>query len=152
MQWFVAWHGKPVKSVKTGFASALRIADIEDEGISPHTFRHTAATWLMLEGVSTFKAAGFLGVGEETLRRVYGHHHPDYQADEADALGYAAGRNGVARRAAESCGKPPPEANEYSVSVHGNHWPTVGRAEWPWNLHLPRSQLEPRQEWTNVLS
>ena len=111
MQWFVAWHGRPVKSVKTGFATALRLANLEGEGISPHTFRHTAATWLMQQGVSTFKAAGFLGMSEETLRRVYGHHHPDYQADEADALGYGRLRPQViARRMRDGEARNPPEA------------------------------------------
>ena len=45
---------------------------------SPHTLRHTAATWLMQSGVSMWRAAGFLGMSVETLDRVYGHHHPDY--------------------------------------------------------------------------
>ena len=29
-------------------------------------------------GVSTWDAAGFLGMSEKTLRDVYGHHHPDF--------------------------------------------------------------------------
>ena len=55
--------------------------------ISPHTLRHTAATWLMQIGVSTWEAAGFLGMSEKTLRDVYGHHHPDYLHGAAHAIG-----------------------------------------------------------------
>ena len=55
--------------------------------ISPHTLRHTAATWLMQIGVSTWEAAGFLGMSEKTLRDVDGHHHPDYLHRAANAIG-----------------------------------------------------------------
>lgn len=84
---FVEWNGEPVRSVKTGFATAVRLAGIEGR-VSPHTLRHTAATWLMQAGVPIWEAAGFLGMSEETLRRVYGHHHPDHQRGAAEALGY----------------------------------------------------------------
>jgi hypothetical protein len=38
-------------------------------------------------GVSTWDAAGFLGMSEKTLRDVYGHHHPDYLQGVAKAIG-----------------------------------------------------------------
>ena len=53
----------------------------------PHTLRHTAATWLMRAGVDKWQAAGFLAMSMETLERTYGHHHPDYQGEAADAIG-----------------------------------------------------------------
>ena len=39
---FVEWNGKPVASVKTGFASAVRIAglDVATGNVTPHTLRH----------------------------------------------------------------------------------------------------------------
>jgi len=46
---FVEFNGKPVNSVKTAFKSAVRLAGL-GPGISPHTLRHTAATWLMQKG------------------------------------------------------------------------------------------------------
>ena len=78
--------GCPVKSVKTAFRTATRLAGLKGK-ISPHTLRHTAATWLMQIGVSTWEAAGFLGMSEKTLRDVYGHHHPDHLRGPANALG-----------------------------------------------------------------
>jgi integrase len=85
-QHFVEFNGRPVKSVKTAFKKAISISGLEGK-ISPHTLRHTAATWLMQVGVSTWEAAGFLGMSEKTLRDVYGHHHPDYLQAAAKAIG-----------------------------------------------------------------
>ena len=42
----------------------------------------------MQVGVSTWEAAGFLGMSEKTLRDVYGHHHPDYQQVAVIPSGY----------------------------------------------------------------
>ena len=57
---FVEWNGKPVKSVKTAFRSAVALAALPGR-ITPHTLRHTAATWLMQLGVGEWQASGFLG-------------------------------------------------------------------------------------------
>lgn len=59
---FVEWNGKPVKSVKTGFKTAVQLAGIEHA--TPHTLRHTAATWLMQNGAPIWEAAGYLGMSE----------------------------------------------------------------------------------------
>jgi integrase len=86
---FVEWGGKPIASVKTGFGSAVRIAglDVAVGNVTPHTLRHTAATWLMQHGAPIWEAAGFLGMSEKTLRDTYGHHHPDHLRGAADAIG-----------------------------------------------------------------
>lgn len=82
---FVEWNGKPITtSVKTGFTSAVEGAKIVHA--TPHTLRHTAATWLMQNGVEIWEAAGFLGMSEKTLRDVYGHHHPDFQQNAASGF------------------------------------------------------------------
>ena len=47
---FVEWRGAPVKSVKTGFKHAVSLAGLRGK-VTPHTLRHTAATWLMQRGV-----------------------------------------------------------------------------------------------------
>jgi integrase len=86
---FVEWNGKPISSVKTGFGSAVRIAglDVAVGNVTPHTLRHTAATWLMQREAPMWEAAGFLGMSEKTLRDTYGHHHPDHLRGAADAIG-----------------------------------------------------------------
>ena len=82
---FVEWHGMPVKSVKTGFGHAVKLADLWGN-VTPHTLRHTAATWLMQRGVPIWQAAGYLGMSVEILERTYGHHHPDYMRSAVEAI------------------------------------------------------------------
>jgi hypothetical protein len=40
----------------------------------------------MQRGTEVWEAAGYLGMSEQTLRTVYGHHHPDYQRKAAAAI------------------------------------------------------------------
>jgi len=82
---FVEFNGKSVSSVKTAFKSAVRLAGL-GPGISPHTLRHTAATWLMQKGADPWQAAGYLGMSLEVLLNTYGHHHPDYLSDAVEKI------------------------------------------------------------------
>jgi integrase len=86
---FVEWNGKPVASVKTEFASAVRLAklSIDDGNVTPHTLRHTAATWLMQNRAPMWEAAGYLGMSEKTLRETYGHYHQDFLKGASAAIG-----------------------------------------------------------------
>jgi len=47
----------------------------------------------MQAGVEVWQAAGYLGMMEQTLREVYGHHHPDHMRAARDAFS-ARNRNG----------------------------------------------------------
>jgi hypothetical protein len=82
--YFVEFNGKPVASVKKGFRSAVRLAGLPGK-VTPHTLRHTAATWLMQRGVPIWEASGFLGMSPEGLQEVYGH--PDHLLAAATAIG-----------------------------------------------------------------
>ena len=96
----VEWNGNPVRSVKKGFAAAVRAAGLPTTGpdrITPHVLRHTAATWAMQNGADLWQAAGFLGMTIEMLQDRYGHHHPDFQADAARAVAARAPRQFPAR-------------------------------------------------------
>jgi integrase len=88
---FVEWNGKHVTSIRKAFKHAVQVAKLEG-GVTPHTLRHTAATWLMQRGVDLWQAAGFLGMSVETLERNYGHHHPTYMQEAARAIGYGRGK------------------------------------------------------------
>jgi integrase len=77
--------GERIGDIKKGFAAACERAGIA--GVSPHTLKHTAATWLMQAGTDAWQAAGFLSTSVETLLRVYGHHHPDHQREAAENIG-----------------------------------------------------------------
>jgi integrase len=81
-QYVVEWEGKPVRSIKVAWKRAVALSGISKK-ITPHTLRHTAATWLMQQGVDSWEAAGYLGMSEQMLREVYGHHHPDFLRNAA---------------------------------------------------------------------
>jgi integrase len=76
-----------------------------DGKVTPHTLRHTAATWLTQRDVDMWQAAGFLGMSVKTLERNYGHHHPDYMQQAARAIGY---RQGNRVSLAETLAEPTP--------------------------------------------
>lgn len=83
----VEWSGGAVGSVKHGVASAAKRAGLAD--VSPHTFRHTAATWMAQAGVPLWQVAGMLGHSNVAMvAQVYGHHHPDHLREAAKALAW----------------------------------------------------------------
>lgn len=83
--------GKPVADIKSAFQAACRRAGLN--GVTPHTLRHTSATWLMQAGVPKWEAAGFLAMSLETLEKTYGHHHPDHHAMAAISFSRKDGGN-----------------------------------------------------------
>lgn len=76
------YDGQPVTKLRRSFPRAVKKAKLKE--VTPHVLRHSRATWLMQKGVDPWKAAGHLGMSVETLLRVYGHHHPDYQKEAAE--------------------------------------------------------------------
>jgi integrase len=82
---FVEWQGVPVKSVKTAFNHATKLAKLPGR-VTPHVLRHTACTWLMQRGTPIWEAAGYLGMSVKVLEEVYGHHHPLYMRGAAHAI------------------------------------------------------------------
>ena len=72
----VEWNGEPVKRISKAFRATMRDAGLK--AVTPHTLRHTAATWMMQRAADPWAASGYLGMSLETLLRTYGHHHPDH--------------------------------------------------------------------------
>ena len=83
-QFVVEYGGSPVASIKTGFRAAAKRAGLS--GVTPHVCRHTAASWMVQQGVKLEHVAAFLGDTQETVERVYGHHSPDWLKDATAAL------------------------------------------------------------------
>jgi hypothetical protein len=46
--------------------------------------------------VPLWRAVGLIGMSEEVLRRVYGHHDPDFMGEAADNQPWAARHSGAA--------------------------------------------------------
>ena len=82
--WAIEYDGARVANVKRAFASAVNAAQLS--GVTPHTLKHTAITWALQRGVSTWDAAGFFSTSQETIEKVYGHHAPDYMQSARDAM------------------------------------------------------------------
>jgi integrase len=116
---FVEWQGAGVRSVKTAFKTAVTLAKLSGK-VTPHTLRHTAATWLMQTGVDKWEAAGFLGMSVEMLDRVYGHHHPDHLRRAARALGYGRRRQSLAETlAGDRARRPLPSQRTENIGGPG---------------------------------
>ena len=75
------YNGQRITKLRRSWMTAVRSAKVQ---ATPHTLRHTRATWLMQAGVDKWEASGHLGMSLETLERTYGHHHPDYQTVAAE--------------------------------------------------------------------
>jgi integrase len=80
----VSPNDKRLGSIKTGFNAACRRARLDD--VTPHTLRHTAASWMVQGGVSFELVASFLGNSVAMVEKVYGHLHPEHLRGAAAAL------------------------------------------------------------------
>ncbi|WGR95727.1 MULTISPECIES: hypothetical protein [unclassified Bradyrhizobium] len=79
--------GQPLAGkIRSAWEGILEDAGLGDEVVR-HSLRHTAATWQMQAGTDLWEAAGWLGMTVEQLEQNYGHHHPDFQEEAAEAFG-----------------------------------------------------------------
>ena len=127
---FVEWQGAGVKSVKNGFARAVEVAklDLSDGNVTPHTLRHTAATWLMQLGTDPWEAAGYLGMSVKVLIDTYGHHHPDYMKEASGAITRKRETNQARRRHPR---------DDQASRPHSQHSSNLGRE----TINLPGGRL-----------
>lgn len=80
----VEWKGKPIKRVSKAFALAAHEAGLSD--VTPHTLRHTAATWMKENGAETADVAKYLGMTEAMVEERYGHIGPKAHARAIRAI------------------------------------------------------------------
>lgn len=85
----VEWNGQPVSEIDHAFRALARACNMPQ--VTPHTLRHTAATWAMQNGGDPWKLSGYLGMSLQTLLDTYGHHHPDHLDGAGDVI--ATGRS-----------------------------------------------------------
>lgn len=77
---FVHVSGRPDTDIETAWKRELVKSGIEH--CRPHDLRHTAVTRAMQGGLTMNEATGIFGMSPEILKRVYGHHHSEYQYTE----------------------------------------------------------------------
>lgn len=81
----IEWGGHKVLSIKKGFNAACKRAGIKEA--TPHTLRHTAASWMAMAGVPMFEISKFLGHSDTRVtERRYAHLSPEYLRTAAKAL------------------------------------------------------------------
>lgn len=81
----ISYEGRGLTQVTQSFRRACRDAKLQ--GVSPHTLRHTAASWMVQAGVSFQKVAAYLGHKDSrTTERVYAKWAPDYHDDAVAAF------------------------------------------------------------------
>lgn len=81
----IEWAGHGVTRVKEGLATAARRAGLQH--VTPHMFRHSAASWLAESGVPMQEIAQFLGHSDmRVTERTYARYSPEFMRKQADAL------------------------------------------------------------------
>ncbi len=80
----IHYKGGRITKLRRSFETAREAAGLPED-VTPHTMRHSRATHLMRQKIDPVDAAAFLGMTVEQYLRTYGHHHPDWQKDAADA-------------------------------------------------------------------
>lgn len=78
----VHYNGQQMTAPHTAWRKACQRAGLRK--VTPHTLRHSKATWLLRKGAPIWAVAGYLGMTAKTLEANYGHHHLDYQRAIAD--------------------------------------------------------------------
>jgi len=80
----IEFNGKQVDSVRNAFSKAAARAGLR--GVTPHTLRHTAATWMAQSGVDMQKIAEMLGHSDMRMTyRTYSKWSPDFLKEAARA-------------------------------------------------------------------
>lgn len=80
----IEFNGRAPVSVRRGLETAARRAGIAHA--RAHILRHSACTWMALDGVPLAEIARFAGMTEEMAARVYAKHTPDYLRRASAAL------------------------------------------------------------------
>lgn len=83
-KYVIEQHGKPLKSVRDGFANAVERAGLA--GVTPHTIRHSAATWAWGK-MPPHLVARFLGhANTRTTEAKYAHQDGEQTRGVADVV------------------------------------------------------------------
>jgi len=100
--YLVEYQGRPVDTRKGFYSLKMEVFDeARAKAVNRHTLRHTCATWLMQAGVSISLVAKYISATEKVVEEVYGHHHPDFQAEADHAFSRGkAGRGKEGRKKA----------------------------------------------------
>ncbi len=80
----ISWAGKPIIRIYAAFVRQAQNAGLP--GVTPHTLRHTAATWAAQRGVSLFLVGGLLGQTVVSTTARYAKYNPDALRQVSSAI------------------------------------------------------------------
>jgi integrase len=83
----IEYNGSPVTRMGVAFRNAARDVGMPD--VTPHTLRHTSATWGMQRGADIWALSGYLGMSVKTLTSIYAHHNPQHLSSAVDVFNRA---------------------------------------------------------------
>ena len=78
------WKGQRIHSVKKAFAAACKRAQLED--CTPHTLRHTCASWMVMAGRPLMEVRDILGHSTVKMTERYAHLAPENLRNAVKAL------------------------------------------------------------------
>jgi integrase len=83
-QYAIEYDGKPIASqLRRAWNGARTMAGLGAE-VTPHVLRHSCATLMLQNRVSTWDVAGVLGTSEAVIRKTYGHHSVEHLRTAVD--------------------------------------------------------------------
>ena len=85
----IEFNGAPVTKINKAFRAARAAAGLGDD-VVPHTLRHTAVSWAMMNGGDPYAIARFADMTLEVLDEVYGHLSPAFLAAGGEAIARSA--------------------------------------------------------------
>lgn len=84
-EYVIEWDGEPVKKVRKAFAAAVTAAKLK--GVTPHTLRRTAATWLEEADIDMGRISRLLGHRDRrTTEKIYAKPRPSHLQGAADII------------------------------------------------------------------
>jgi integrase len=83
-QYVIEYDGRPIGSqLRRAWAGARDMARLGTE-VTPHVLKHTCATLMLQNRISTWDVAGVLGTSEAVIRKTYGHHSVEHLRNAVD--------------------------------------------------------------------
>lgn len=84
-EYVIEWDGEPVKKVRKAFNAAVAAAKLK--GVTPHTLRRTAATWLEEADIDMGRISRLLGHRDRrTTEKIYAKPRPAHLQGAADVI------------------------------------------------------------------
>jgi integrase len=71
----IAYQGRSIGLIRKSFLKVVR--ELGLKGVSPHTLKHTAITWMLQDRLTPWQVSGITATSVATILRVYGHHVQD---------------------------------------------------------------------------